>query len=80
MGFSFVLFFSVWIFCCCVCSFQCGSPKTRSSETDSWTIRLTKNNIRYKIPTLILNFVVTGGAPMIDYFSGFTRKTGVGIA
>ena len=52
---------------CVAVSAVSSGISTGSSEPDSWKISLKNNNIRCKIPTLMLSFV-TGGAPVVKYF------------
>lgn len=51
-----------------------GSPGPGYSVTNSWTIKLKGNNIRCKISTLALSFMVTVGASVREYSNGLPRK------
>lgn len=68
-----LFFFSFFLDMCAVVS-TVTSVGTPGLDTNSWTIRLKGNNVRCKIPTLTLSFVVPFGAFVIDYSNGLPRK------
>lgn len=71
-----LFFFSSCLNVCAVVSVvsSVGSPGPGYSVTNSWTIKLKGNNIRCKISTLALSFMVTVGVSVREYSNGLPKR------